>query len=100
MKIVVNRCYGGFSVSQAIMKELGISFSHGYLRNEDFGIESDNWEAYRAAPTLIAAIEKIGIKEATGSLAKLEIVEIPDDVDWYIHEYDGLESVHEVHRSW
>ena len=100
MKIVVNKCFGGFSVSQTVMKELGISSKFGYLCNEDFGIENANWEAYRAAPALIAAIEKVGIKDATGSLAELEIVEIPDGTDWYIHDYDGIETIHEVHRSW
>jgi len=27
-------------------------------------------------------------------------VEIPDDVKWHIHEYDGLEHVAEDHRTW
>ena len=31
----------------------------------------------------------------------LKIVEIPDDVKWYIHESEsGQESIHEEHRIW
>jgi len=43
---------------------------------------------------LVAAVEELKPKN-------LKIVEIPDDVDWYIHESDsGFESIHESHRSW
>jgi hypothetical protein len=30
----------------------------------------------------------------------LEIVEIPDDVEYTIEEYDGLEHIAEKHRTW
>lgn len=31
----------------------------------------------------------------------LKVVEIPDDIKWYIHESDGgFESIEEVHRYW
>jgi hypothetical protein len=48
---------------------------------------------------LIRVVEELGEK-ANGRCAKLKIVEIPDDVKWCISEYDGYESVDEVHRSW
>ena len=32
--------------------------------------------------------------------AELKIVEIPDDVNWYVEEYDGKEHVAELHRVW
>jgi hypothetical protein len=39
--------------------------------------------------------------ESTNSnFATLKIVEIPDDVDWIIQEYDGTEWVAERHRTW
>lgn len=37
---------------------------------------------------------------ASGKQSKLKIVEIPDDVEWEIAEYDGRESIEEKHRSW
>lgn len=39
-------------------------------------------------------------KEANGRCASLKVVTIPDNVDYEIDEYDGLESIHEKHRSW
>jgi hypothetical protein len=53
----------------------------------------------RTDKLLIQVIEELGDK-ANGSCAELKIIEIPDDVNWQIDDYDGLESVHEVHRSW
>jgi len=121
MKIVVNRCYGGFSVSRDvvdILKEKGYkivvegeTYPDGsirtrggdfgyYLDNEIFNIKSDNYRAYRSNKDLIDAIEKIGIEKAGGSLAELEIVEIPDGIDWKIEGYDGVETIHEKHRIW
>ena len=29
-----------------------------------------------------------------------KIIEIPDDIEWEIDNYDGIESIHEKHRSW
>ncbi len=53
----------------------------------------------RGDPLLIQVVEELG-DEANGRCAKLKIIEIPNDVDYEIDEYDGLESIHEVHRSW
>jgi hypothetical protein len=53
----------------------------------------------RNDPDLITVIEKLGEK-ANGSCAELSIIEIPDDIEWEIDEYDGLETIREKHRSW
>jgi len=101
MKIAINCCYGGFSLSKAAYEELGLDYDgYGYIFNEDLGIESDSEHAYRANPELIRAIEKIGEENAGGKYASIRIIEIPDDVEWIIEEYDGVESVHEKHRVW
>lgn len=54
----------------------------------------------RDDPILIAAIEAVGENAAGGRSSKIKIVEIPDDVQWEIDDYDGWESVKEKHRSW
>jgi len=54
----------------------------------------------RSDPLLIECIETLGSKEVSGSCAKLKIVEIPDDVEYSIEEYDGFEHIAEVHRTW
>jgi len=53
----------------------------------------------RTDPLLIKVIEKLHTK-ANGQHAKIRIVEIPDGTKWELDEYDGQESIHEVHRSW
>lgn len=100
MKIVLNKCFGSFGVSEAVYEELGIKYGYGYIGNEELGIKSDNYMAYRTNEKLIAAVEKIGEEKASGNLAELRIIEIPDDIEWEIDEYDGIETVHEQHRSW
>ena len=58
------------------------------------------YDLQRDDPDLIATIEELGSKAASGTCSKLKIIEIPDDVEWEIDEYDGMESVEEKHRSW
>lgn len=101
MEVVLNKCYGGFSVSEKVYKELNIKWdNYGYLTNEDLKIKSDNYNKYRTNKKLIKAIKKIGLKEASGTHAELKIIEIPDDVNWEINEYDGIESVIDKERHW
>lgn len=59
----------------------------------------DNYDIKRDDPALIATIRELG-EEANGRYANLEVVTIPDDVQWVIREYDGWETVEEKHRSW
>ena len=54
----------------------------------------------RTNSDLIEIIERIGKDKASASLAELKIVEIPDGIEFKIDDYDGVETIHEVHRSW
>ncbi len=58
-----------------------------------------HYDVPRDDPALAQAVEELGEK-ANGTYAKLEVVEIPDGTKYEIDEYDGQESIHEVHRSW
>jgi hypothetical protein len=91
MKIVVNRCFGGFGLSEAAYKELNIPWD-GY----GFAFRGDE---ERCDPALVACVAKLG-KAANGRCAKLCVVEVPDDVEWQIEDYDGSEHVAEKHRTW
>jgi hypothetical protein len=53
----------------------------------------------RDDPDLVAVVEEFG-DLASGWAGKLAVVEIPDGVRWEVEEYDGLERVAEVHRTW
>jgi len=77
--------------------------------NKDHGAYTDNLERetivyfrddVRKDADLIAIIEEYGSRKCSGMCASLKVIEIPDDVEWEIDEYDGLESIHEVHRVW
>ena len=57
------------------------------------------YDIERDDPDLVAVVEKLG-KKANGFCAKLDVVEIPDDVEYNIEEYDGVEWIAEVHRTW
>jgi hypothetical protein len=101
MKVIINRCFGGFSLSPAVMAELGLTEEHhryGYLSADDLFPEEQGYVEtllVRSHPRLLAAVEKVGIDKAAGDYARLEIVEIPDEaVEYaYVHDYDGSESV-------
>jgi hypothetical protein len=53
----------------------------------------------RDDPCLVQVVEQLG-NRANGRHADLKIVDVPDDVNWYIEEYDGREWVAERHRTW
>lgn len=53
----------------------------------------------RDDPLLIKVVEELG-EFANSSWSRLEVVEIPDGVNWWIDTYDGIETIREVHRSW
>jgi len=54
---------------------------------------------FRTDPYFIQAVEELGV-EANSEVSKLRIVEIPDEVEWIIEEYDGVEWIAETHRTW
>ena len=104
-KIVINRCFGGFGLSEmALMdfadkKSYTLSKKHKYTLIETHeGLISDN-DIPRDDPDLVATVEMMG-EHSWDPYAELLVVEIPDDVEWYIEEYDGREWIAERHRVW
>lgn len=59
-----------------------------YLRDE-----------HREDPVLIEVVEELGEK-ASGRFGNLQVVEIPDDLDYVIDEYDGIETLHQKVQEW
>ena len=140
MKVILNKCYGGFGCSDAcyrlyaqkkgievycyrlehvreegcIYKKVDDEGRDGYgvvYFKKDFGDsfvykEVDTrselvWlsTSHREDPVLIECIEELGEK-ANGKYAQLEVVEIPDGLDYVIDDYDGIETLHENVRCW
>jgi hypothetical protein len=111
-KIVINTCYGGFNLSDdAMLRYADLKGILVYPRKDRWGSttyftspEQDGDDLYhddieRDDPCLVQTVEELG-EEASGSCSRLVVVEIPDDVQWMIEEYDGSEWVAEVHRVW
>jgi hypothetical protein len=48
---------------------------------------------------LVKVVEEMGAA-ANSRYSDLKVVEIPDNVEWQIEEYDGNEWVAEKHRTW
>lgn len=127
VKIIINRCYGGFGLSQEAFKrliELGVPVQEvkedgwkdasddyiiwdvskvddvsEYRKREPLVLAHSHERSIRSDPRLIQTVEELGAR-ANGSCADLKIVEIPDDVEWEIEEYDGSEWIAEKHRTW
>lgn len=94
-KIVINRCHGGFGLSDQARDrycELAGITRQGNEYFFDYDIDRDS-------PHLVQTVEELK-EQADGRFAQLKVVEIPDDVEWTIDEYDGLEWVAEAHRTW
>lgn len=82
MKIVINKCFGGFSVNDNIVKMLNLE--------SRYDLEDDRTNA-----KLIELIES-GVN-VNDDYSDLVVVEIPDDAtDYKINEYDGYETVYYV----
>lgn len=135
MKVVINKCFGGFCISdKAFEKYLDLkgvtwfkskeqslgSYSYYKVSEEEYkqiekecdkspvgtarysklnDLHLSLYDIERTDPVLIQVVEEMG-KKSFGDFSKLKIVEIPDGVNWEIQEYDGFESIHEVHRVW
>ena len=127
MKIVINRCFGGFGLSTEAVAEYAklkglkhVRTQSRYLgdgydlltpnfdlpdvitdaqwNDEKNKIHSDR-DIERSDQDLVLVVEKLGEK-ANGHHTKLEVVEIPDGIEYTIEEYDGNEHVAEKHRTW
>lgn len=141
MKIVINKCYGGFGLSDAAYEKLieyGVPV-RAYVeerREENTGLYSPEpsndgeiifddqlrpdpskisgavrrlrgtryWDTWtrrnRTHALIVRVVEELGSQAASGPLAELKIVEVPDGIEWEIDEYDGIEKVAQVHQTW
>ncbi|EOH94807.1 hypothetical protein [Enterococcus pallens] len=151
MKIVLNKCYGGFGLSHAAMMKIfelkGITVfpyvckinydsdgetiytysrmkgdfepiglmehvsyfqidpevdsytvtSEQYYSSDDKYDEKDLDYSYddkkRTEPELVKAVETLGAL-ASGKYSNLKVVEIPDNFEYRIDDYDGIEKVY------
>lgn len=109
VKVVINRCYGGFGLSfeacKLIAERKGWTLATDDYDREYFIPELgkdqrlDPYDLERNDPILVAVVEELG-EDADGYGAELKVVNIPEDIKWHIHDYDGMETIREDHRTW
>lgn len=83
MTFILNKCYGGFGISEFALNQLGV----------DHIFTFDNTDV-ELVNKLAALINKYGSEACSCSFSKLRVVEIPDcATDYEIDEYDGYETI-------
>ena len=128
-KVVINKCFGGFGLSKAAvmryaeLKGIALYHERSSLCDHYYTVPVEQYrdierqvkesndcslfeglyfserEIERDDPFLVQVVEELGEK-ANGNCANLAVIEIPDDVEWHIAEYDGQEHIAETHRTW
>lgn len=78
MKLVINVCFGGFSLNDRYMKLFKAKYDDGIKRDD---------------PDLIALVQS-GKKNISPIYSELKVVEIPDGSFYIINDYDGWETVY------
>ena len=149
MEVILNKCYGGFGVSEKCYDLYAEKLGKKVFRYIDDGIQSydcafplwpkkkvtleeacnsfhvdhffkdfgDKFESYNGHPcwdddcyiylsrehrensVLIECIKELG-EDANGLYAELKVVEIPDNMEYEIDEYDGIETLHQAVPKW
>lgn len=111
MKIIINQSFGSFGFSYGALKkwlsrqEPGLyylSTMPGYLVSNIYEYDTHkevHHKSLRTDPYMIELVEEDPYN-ASGPFAKLKVIEIPDDIEYYVQDNGGLEIVQEAHRSW
>ena len=83
MTFVLNKCYGGFSLSDFAAKKLGLEDEWDFDCGDELMVDA-----------LASLIVEFGSEKCSGDCANLQVVEIPDDcTDYEVDEYDGFECI-------
>ena len=81
MTFILNKCYGGWSISDFAKEQLGLDSNYPSMDEVN-------------TKKLAELINKYGSEKCSGCYALLKVVEIPDNItDWDVIEYDGIERI-------
>ena len=84
-KIVINKCYGGFDLSSEAERLLAKKANPLDKRLHFL------YDIPRDHPLFVEVVEELGSKSWGDH---------PEDVEWEIIDYDGIEYIAEQHRKW
>lgn len=129
-KVVINKCFGGFGLSDeanvALAARRGITL---YPLDEHFGcthyatVPKEEYERLERESRVqrdyslvnglfwnarefgrddpdLVAVVEEFGDKANSRFSELKVVEVPDGVEWELNEYDGIEWIAEKHRTW
>ena len=88
MKVLLNKCYGGYSFSEEFVKHL--------IFNDIVSNYTNYHNLQRHDQRVIEEAIKFGLDNASGMCASLEVREVPDGANYSISEYDGMESIDNI----
>lgn len=130
MKVVINKCFGGFGLSEKAMKtlyDLDSKVVRTTTQDKYFGTRrpdaeyrskqiklfelaltdsgdiiqlNDSYDNKYRSDPHLVKVVEDLGEESWGAHAELKVVEIPDGVSYCIKEYDGNEHIAEEHRTW
>jgi hypothetical protein len=137
MKVVINRRFGGFDLSNTAIqlyirkKNLGLysndDVNYYYVPVEEYNkqLESEeleyqkqrnglphNFSGYKSNDlcwsisleylvfAVLPSSSTTSTKQGSFLSILLKVVTIPDDMQYIINDFDGMESIHEKHRVW
>ena len=93
-RIVINRCYGGFGLSNLAVKRYR---ELAWIPEEELFW---TYDIPRDSAILLQVIDELGLEKASGPHAELKVIEVPEGVKWHIADFDGMEHIAEDHRQW
>lgn len=122
MKVVINACFGGFGLSEEAFEWLIENKGWKVTEyNEDSSLKDKSAQIVRhcecidligkyslvdrgdinirTSSDLVECVETLG-DAVNNTFSLLKVMDIPDNVEWEIEEYDGNEWVSEKHRRW
>ena len=70
-----------------------------YYKDRNFKKYFSDDDIKRDNKILVKVVKELK-EEANGNCAELKIVKIPANIEYEIDNYDGMESIHEKHKSW
>lgn len=88
MKVLINKCFGGYSLSEEFVNHL--------IANNLISEDYNKYNINRDNQIVIEEAIKFGLENASGLCAELYIVEIPDGCEYKIGEYDGSEWIEQI----
>jgi hypothetical protein len=113
LKIVLNRSVGAFRLSDAAIEVIRAAKGN-LVRMDEYKLARHRdklWELVtrpvklngiwltRTDVNLIEALERLG-KDAAADGVELEVIEVPDDVEWGIGDVCGIEYVRAAGQLW